>query len=122
MTKNLFSREDVKVIAELGINHEGDIKVAEIVRTASGSGASAIKLQSFTPERYASDATLQAERFSLTRSAQTSQKGSSGCLNFISTPLSEDCEPLSELCDALKIARRYRFSPTITVQRQTFLL
>ena len=55
MKRQTISDGNIYLIAELGINHEGDIKVAEtIIEQLGESGASAIKLQSFTPERYVS--------------------------------------------------------------------
>ena len=61
--RDLFLNVDsVEVIAELGINHEGVIRVAEtVIEQLKASGAAAIKLQSFTPERYVS--TSDAARF-----------------------------------------------------------
>lgn len=54
----LFGRglaTDVAVVAEIGVNHEGRLERAvELVRLAAAAGADAVKLQSYTPERYAS--------------------------------------------------------------------
>jgi len=49
--------KSVYVIAEIGINHEGDIKVcADMIKQAALAGANAIKLQSLDPdENYAKD-------------------------------------------------------------------
>ena len=130
MTRQKISLEKINLIAELGINHEGDIKVAEaLIEQLKGSGATAIKLQSFTPERYvsASDATRlqRLKDFSLDLDAHKhlKEKAHQSGLNFISTPLSEDwVEPLSELCDALKIASGdIDFTPTITAAARTKL-
>ena len=53
MHNPLSTKDSVYLIAELGINHEGDIKVAEtIIDQLKGSGATAIKLQSFTIVKY----------------------------------------------------------------------
>lgn len=130
MTRQTFFTEKINLIAELGINHEGDIKVAEaVIEKLSGSGATAIKLQSYTPERYvsASDATRlqRLKDFSLDLDAHKHlrEKAHQSGLKFISTPLSEDwVEPLSELCDALKIASGdIDFVPTITMAARTKL-
>ena len=112
MKRQTISDGNIYLIAELGINHEGDIKVAEtIIEQLGESGASAIKLQSFTPERYVSASDpVRLQRlkdFSLDLDAHKhlKAKAQQSGLDFISTPASEDwVVPLSELCDALKIA------------------
>ena len=132
MKRNIHKKlnEKIFLIAELGVNHEGDVQVAEnIIEQLEGSGASAIKLQSFTPKRYvsASDAPRlqRLKDFSLDLDAHRhlKEKAHQSGLNFISTPLSEDwVEPLSELCDALKIASGdIDFAPTITAAARTNL-
>jgi len=123
-------KEEIFLIAELGINHEGDIDVAErVIKGLKNSGASAIKLQSFTPERYvsASDAERLAKlkKWSLNYEAHKyiKKKADKAGLAFISTPLSEDwVEPLASICDALKIASGdIDFLPTITAAAKTNL-
>ena len=42
----------VLIIAEAGINHNGDIELAkEMVREASAAGADIVKFQTFIPEK-----------------------------------------------------------------------
>ena len=44
-----------KVIAEIGCNHTGDIKIAfELIDLAKDSGADVVKFQCFSPEKYVS--------------------------------------------------------------------
>lgn len=54
----LFGRnleDEVAVVAEIGVNHEGQMdRALELLRLAASAGADAVKLQSFTPERYVS--------------------------------------------------------------------
>lgn len=51
----------VFVIAEAGVNHNGDMKLAKkLIDVAADSGADAVKFQTFTPEEIVSDAAPQA--------------------------------------------------------------
>ena len=54
----LFGKDldrDVPIIAEIGVNHEGNLDTAiTLMRLARDAGADAAKFQTFTPERYAS--------------------------------------------------------------------
>jgi len=56
----LFGRDldrEIAVVAEIGVNHEGDVDAASrLIRLAHDAGADAIKLQTYTPERFASAA------------------------------------------------------------------
>lgn len=53
-TRAVSNSEPVLVIAEIGVNHDGDVyKALELVRTAARCGADAVKLQIFTPEKLA---------------------------------------------------------------------
>lgn len=114
---------DITVIAELGVNHEGNFDVAKkIIQQLEGSGVAAVKLQSFTPERYIS--ANDAERLgrvkgfclSLEEHRILKECAHQSGLAFISTPVSEDwVEPLAGICDAIKIASGdIDFIPTIT--------
>ena len=43
------------IVAELGVNHQGDVELAkEMVHAAKQSGADAVKIQAFTPEHFVS--------------------------------------------------------------------
>lgn len=49
--KNVGDGQQVYVIAEIGINHNGDLEVAkEMIKAAAHSGADAVKFQKRTPE------------------------------------------------------------------------
>ena len=54
---NLFDKNtdrDVIVVAEIGVNHEGDEKVASrLLHLAAEAGADAVKFQAYSPRRYA---------------------------------------------------------------------
>jgi len=54
--KKINPENSTYIIAEAGINHNGDIKIAkELIKTASKCGANAIKFQSFIPEELFSE-------------------------------------------------------------------
>lgn len=54
--------QPVFVIAEAGVNHNGDMALArKLIDVAADAGADAVKFQTFTPEELVSDDALQAE-------------------------------------------------------------
>ncbi len=107
-----FQFPEFTIIAEIGVNHEGDFeKAKEMVVLAAEAGADFVKFQSYTPERYA--AANDAARlkrvggFALTDAQFQELAKQAEALNvgFISTPLSEDwVEKLNPYCPAFKIA------------------
>jgi N,N'-diacetyllegionaminate synthase len=108
--KNL--ERDLVVIAEIGVNHEGDPEVAsKLVRAAAEAGADAVKFQSYTPERYISQADperfARVGRFALdipTHRRLAAEAKEAG-IAFLSTAVTEDWVPLlAELSPVLKIA------------------
>ena len=111
----LFGKDldhDVAIVAEIGVNHEGDVEAAsKLLRLAANAGVDAVKFQSYSPERYASasgpERLERVARFALDQSEHGRLAAEAKDLNvaFFSTPLSEDWVPfLSELCPAIKIA------------------
>jgi N,N'-diacetyllegionaminate synthase len=100
------------LIAEIGVNHEGDVAVAErLVVLAAEAGADAVKFQSYTPERFI--AAADAERlarvttFGLDEAAHLRLKevARQHGVAFCSSAISEDWIPfLAEHCAAIKIA------------------
>lgn len=108
--KNL--NDDLVVIAEIGVNHEGNPDVAlELLARATEAGADAIKLQTYTPERYVTsddrERLERVRRFALPEADLVRMAARAKALNvgFISTPLSEDVVPvLAALCPVFKIA------------------
>ena len=118
------------MIAEIGVNHEGDVEVAaNIIKALSGSGAAAVKFQSYTPERFVSasdpEKLARAESFSLSLNEHKFLRecARKAGLAFISTPCSEDwVEKLVGICDAIKIASGdINFQPTIKLAAQSGL-
>ena len=52
---NISEKDNVFIIAEIGLNHSGDIKIAKkLIDHAIDSGASAAKLQSYKKGRVSS--------------------------------------------------------------------
>ncbi len=111
----LFGKDlerEVVVVAEIGVNHEGDVDAAaKLIRLAHEAGADAVKLQSYTPERFASSVDpvrqQRVRQFHLDRSAHHRLAGWAreigACL--FSAAITEDVIPLlAELFPAIKVA------------------
>ncbi|MDF1749382.1 MAG: N-acetylneuraminate synthase family protein [Alphaproteobacteria bacterium] len=100
------------LIAEIGVNHEGDVdKAVELLHLAAEAGADAVKFQSYTPERFigAADADRLARvtRFGLDEAAHLRLKAEAvrRGVAFFSSAISEDWVPfLAQHCAAIKIA------------------
>ena len=100
------------VIAEIGVNHEGDQnKALELLRAAAKAGVDAVKFQSYTPERYIAapdqERLERVSRFMLDEQAHRdlAKEAANIGVSFLSTPVSEDWLPLLiELGAAVKIA------------------
>jgi len=112
---NLFGKNldtEIAVIAEIGVNHEGDVEVASrLLRLAAEAGADAAKFQSYTPGRFISAADQErfarVTRFGLDEAAHRRLAKEAGELGiaFLSTAVTEDWVPLiAELSSAIKIA------------------
>lgn len=111
----LFGRDldrEIAIVAEIGVNHEGDEAAARrMIRLAAAAGADAVKLQTYTPARYASasdPARLErVGRFALNEAAhrRLAAAAAEAGVPLFSTPLTEDVVPLlDELFPAMKIA------------------
>lgn len=127
----LFGRDldhSLVVVAEIGVNHEGDPEVAaRLIDLAAECGVDAVKLQTYTPERYASSSDPErlkrVSRFSLDSLAlrrlvaHADRRG----IPLFSTALTEDVVPLlAELCPAIKIASGdLTFEPAIRAATAT---
>lgn len=108
-----FSKLDrTFIIAEIGVNHEGNADVAaDLIRKAAASGADAVKFQTFTPEHYISSE--QPERRERVRSMQLGQAdfrrlaaiAREHSIRFFSTPLGlQEADFLDEIASMFKIA------------------
>lgn len=107
-----FNFSDFKIIAEIGVNHEGSIQNAlQLTKLACSAGADIVKFQSYTPERFvAANDTLRRDRvqkFGLSKDDFLTiyQLSKSLGAQFMSTPITEDwVDILNPLCPAFKIA------------------
>ena len=124
--KNLGT--DVAIVAEIGVNHEGDIDAAlNLLRLAADAGADAVKFQSYTPERYASASDhprlQRVTQFALDKAAhrRLAEEARARNVAFFSTPLTEDWVPyLAEIGEAIKIASGdLTFEPVIRAAART---
>ena len=62
MVKSMLKKQGTYIIAEAGVNHNGDIKLAkELIDIAADAKADAVKFQTFTPEEIISQNAQQAE-------------------------------------------------------------
>src|SRR3989344_7468848 len=60
-TKTIGKGSPVFIIAEAGVNHNGDMALArKLIDAAADAGADAVKFQTFTPEELVSEAAPQA--------------------------------------------------------------
>lgn len=100
------------LIAEIGVNHEGDVDVAErLLILAAKAGADAVKFQSYTPDRFIAsddpDRLARVARFGLDEAAHLRLKAVARDhdVAFCSSVISEDWVPfLATHCAAIKIA------------------
>lgn len=127
----LFNKDparEVVVVAEIGVNHEGDIDAAlRLLRLAAEAGADAVKFQTYTPARYASasdpERLARITGFDLGEAGFRRLAAAAQELNvpFFSTPLSEDVVPfLDGLCPVFKIASGdLTFEPVIRAAAAT---
>lgn len=109
---NFAKLERTWVVAEIGVNHEGNEKIAhELIEKAAAAGADAVKFQTYIPEHYIS--TVQPERLAAVRGralpleafrrlAQTALKAG---VTFFSTPLGlEEVDFLDSFAPIFKVA------------------
>jgi len=70
-----FSKSEVYVIAEIGINHNGDLKIAkELIKESKNAGADAVKFQKRTIDVVYSKDILDSPRESPWGKTQRDQK------------------------------------------------
>ena len=111
----LFGKDlnrEIALIAEIGVNHEGDVDAASrLVRLAAESGADAVKLQSYTPERFISadhpERLTRVTGFALDEAAHDRLAAEAKALGIpiFSSAISEDWVPkLAQMGEAIKIA------------------
>jgi N,N'-diacetyllegionaminate synthase len=110
----LFGRDldaEVAIVAEIGVNHEGDAeRAAKLIRLAAEAGADAVKLQHYTPERYASasdpERLERVRRFALGEDSleHLLRTAEAAGVPLFSTPVTEDWVDHLDAMPAIKIA------------------
>ncbi|WP_341702923.1 N-acetylneuraminate synthase family protein [Ferrovibrio sp.] len=119
---------EVAVIAEIGVNHEGDPEVAsKLLAAAAEAGADAVKFQSYTTNRFISSADperfARVTRFALDEAAHRRLAAEAQALGivFMSSAITEDWVPLlAELSPVIKIASGdLTFEPVIRAAART---
>lgn len=122
--------KDLVTIAEIGVNHEGDVRNAiNIIKGLAGSGVDAVKLQSYTPSKFIARNDrerldrVSAFALSLEDHHTLSKLAKTLGMHFISTAVTEDwVEKLASFCSAIKIASGdIDFIPCITAATKTQL-
>jgi N-acetylneuraminate synthase/N,N'-diacetyllegionaminate synthase len=104
--------DKVFVIAEIGVNHEGDPgKAREMLELAAEAGADAVKFQTYLPEHYISasqpDRLERVRRFSLSfeQFRELADRARGLGVGFISTPLDfVSLDLVAELSPVIKIS------------------
>ncbi len=104
--------DQVVVVAEIGVNHEGDgAHALRLVALAAEAGADAVKFQTYSPERFV--AASDAERLARVRRFDLGMEGFRRVcaeadrlgIACFSSAVTEDVVPaLAERCPAIKIA------------------
>lgn len=100
------------IVAEIGVNHEGDEAVAaDLIRKAAAAGADAVKFQTYQPETFVS--ATQPERREVVAGRlmpdgamqRLSDVAAEAGVTFFSTPLGlPDVDALDPICPVFKIA------------------
>jgi N,N'-diacetyllegionaminate synthase len=124
----VMQKKDIIFIAEIGVNHEGDIEQAKkILMLAAAANVNYVKFQSYTPSRYvaANDGARlsRVTKFSLIKQnfEQLAALAKNLKVDFLSTSLTEDwVDILDPLCPAFKIASGdITFKPVIQKAART---
>jgi len=109
---NFKSDNNVRIIAEIGVNHEGSRKVAEdLIDQAAMAGANFVKFQTFSADKYVSSAQPErrdrVSRFQLSNDdfRILAKRAEDQGVVFFSTPLhSTDVDFLDEIAPVFKIS------------------
>lgn len=127
----LFGKDlgrEVAIVAEVGVNHEGSLEAAlRLLRLASDAGADAVKLQTYTPARFASASDparlARVTAFALDAVAhhRLAREAERLGIALVSTPVTEDVvELVNGFSPAIKIASGdLTFEPVIRAAAAT---
>ena len=109
---NIDLEKEILIVAEIGLNHEGDFSVArKMIAAAAKAGAQAVKFQTIVPEKLVSPtlksatAMLAKFQFSYKQFGELKRVADSEGVLFLSTPFDlESVEQLDPIVPAFKIA------------------
>lgn len=122
------SKDEIIVIAEIGVNHMGSLNwILEMLPRVKSAGADAIKFQLFTPDLYASKSNIerfkQVSRLTLLQEdfLKIKKEGDDLGLPVFATPVSHDWVSfIADTCGVLKIASGdFTFMPTVEAALKT---
>lgn len=109
---NFNTLKKTLIIAEIGVNHEGDCELAkQMIRQAAEAGADVVKFQTFTADHYVS--TEQIDRFNRAKGFELTQEQFASLaveaerndVIFMSTPLhNQDIDFLKTISPIIKIS------------------
>ena len=125
---NKDSKDEVIVIAEIGVNHMGSLNwILNMLPKVKSAGADAIKFQLFTPDLYASKSNIeryqQISKLTLSKSdfLKIKKEGDDIGLPVFATPVSHDWVSfIADTCGVLKIASGdFTFMPTVEAALRT---
>jgi N-acetylneuraminate synthase/N,N'-diacetyllegionaminate synthase len=125
---NKDSKNEIIVIAEIGVNHMGSLNwILEMLPKVKSAGADAIKFQLFTPDLYASKSNIeryqQVSRLTLSKEdfLKIKREGDDIGLPVFATPVSHDWVSfIADTCGVLKIASGdFTFMPTVEAALKT---
>lgn len=125
---NKDSKNEVIVIAEIGVNHMGSLNwILNMLPKVKSAGADAIKFQLFTPDLYASKSNIeryqQISKLTLSQSdfLKIKKEGDDIGLPVFATPVSHDWVSfIADTCGVLKIASGdFTFMPTVEAALRT---
>jgi N-acetylneuraminate synthase/N,N'-diacetyllegionaminate synthase len=125
---NKDSKNEVIVIAEIGVNHMGSLNwILNMLPKVKSAGADAIKFQLFTPDLYASKSNIeryqQISKLTLSKSdfLKIKKEGDDIGLPVFATPVSHDWVSfIADTCGVLKIASGdFTFMPTVEAALRT---
>jgi len=125
---NKNSKNEIIVIAEIGVNHMGSLNwILDMLPKVKSAGADAIKFQLFTPDLYASKSNIeryqQISKLKLSREdfLKIKKEGDDIGLPVFATPVSHDWVSfIADTCGVLKIASGdFTFMPTVEAALRT---
>ena len=125
---NKDSKDEIIVIAEIGVNHMGSLNwILDMLPKVKSAGADAIKFQLFTPDLYASKSNIeryqQISKLKLSKEdfLKIKKEGDDIGLPVFATPVSHDWVSfIADTCGVLKIASGdFTFMPTVEAALRT---